>query len=187
MGIVFRDLFLSDHRLKSLILYLGKRLQIGMAIVGLHRQVLCLWQQKYFAFAIQTRRKVSNMCSVWFLVLLGRNDLAMGVIPWSAKRNFAGISIAQVKIILLAIVSSMLLFEVDAIAEWPGLLGPTRNGLADSSSEISKSFSGTPKQIWKVEAGQGYAGPAVAGNDFVLFERIGESDRVRLLNLESGK
>ena len=91
------------------------------------------------------------------------------------------------KIILLALISAMSLFEVDADADWPGLLGPSRNGLADSSSEIPKSVSGTPKQIWRVEAGQGYAGPAVAGNDFVLFERIGESDRVRLLNLETGK
>ena len=81
----------------------------------------------------------------------------------------------------------MSLFEVDANADWPGLLGPTRNGLSDSSSEIPQSISGPPKQIWKVEAGQGYAGPAVAGNDFILFERVGESDRIRLLNLENGK
>ncbi len=91
------------------------------------------------------------------------------------------------KIALLALISAMPLLEVDANADWPGLLGPTRNGLADSSSEIPNSFTGMPKQIWKVEAGQGYAGPAVAGNDFVLFERVGESDRVRLLNLETGK
>lgn len=95
--------------------------------------------------------------------------------------------VCKSKIILLALILATSLFEVDANADWPGLLGPTRNGLADSSSEIPESFSGAPTEIWKVEAGQGYAGPAVAGNEFVLFERVGESDRVRLLNLETGK
>jgi len=76
--------------------------------------------------------------------------------------------------------------QVSAIADWPSLLGPTRNGLADSSSQIPVIVDGSPKQIWKVEAGQGYAGPAVANNDFVLFERVGDNDIVRLLNLETG-
>jgi len=76
---------------------------------------------------------------------------------------------------------------VHANADWPGLLGPTRNGIADSRSKLPEAFKGPPKEIWAVEAGQGYAGPAVAGNDFVLFERIGDNDRVRLLNLETGK
>ena len=75
----------------------------------------------------------------------------------------------------------------DAKADWPGLLGPTRNGITDSSSKLPEAFMGPPKQIWTVKAGQGYAGPAVAGSDFVLFERIGDNDCVRLLNLESGK
>lgn len=85
--------------------------------------------------------------------------------------------------LLIALVSSGL----DANADWPGLLGPTRNGIASSGSELPKSLDAQPKQIWAVEAGQGYAGPAVAGNDFVLFERVGENDRVRLLNRETGK
>lgn len=75
----------------------------------------------------------------------------------------------------------------DAKADWPGLLGPTRNGQADADSALPNVLDGNPKQLWKVEAGQGYAGPAIAGKDFVLFERIGDSDRVRLLNLDTGK
>ena len=76
---------------------------------------------------------------------------------------------------------------LDANADWPGLLGPTRNGIAAPGNELPKAIDAQPKQIWAVEAGQGYAGPAVAGNDFVLFERIGDNDRVRLLNLETGE
>ncbi|HUP82528.1 MAG TPA: PQQ-binding-like beta-propeller repeat protein, partial [Pirellula sp.] len=91
------------------------------------------------------------------------------------------------KRILVWMIFAVLLFEVDLLADWPGLLGPTRNGHAESRNELPKAIEGSPKQIWKVEAGQGYAGPAIAGNDFVLFERVGDSDRVRLLNLETGK
>ncbi len=85
--------------------------------------------------------------------------------------------------LLIALVSSGL----DANADWPGLLGPTRNGIASPGSELPKAIDSQPAQIWEVEAGQGYAGPAVAGNDFVLFERIGDNDCVRLLKLETGK
>lgn len=105
-------------------------------------------------------------------------------------RNMDGITrfyFGKCKFILLALISTMTLIEADANADWPGLLGPTRNGVSDSRIALSNVREGTPKQIWKVEAGQGYAGPAVAGNEFVLFERVGESDRVRLLNLETGK
>jgi len=78
-------------------------------------------------------------------------------------------------------------FGASSNADWPGLLGPTRNGLADINSSIPNEASGTPKQLWRIEAGQGYAGPAVAGNDLVLYDRFGDNDRVRLINLESGK
>ncbi len=78
-------------------------------------------------------------------------------------------------------------FASVATADWPSLLGPTRNGIADGTSQLPASLSGPPKQIWKLDAGQGYSGPAVAGNDLVLFERVGDTDRVRLLNAESGQ
>ncbi len=91
------------------------------------------------------------------------------------------------KSVLLFFILAISLIQVNAIAEWPGLLGPTRNGQADASSQLPTVFEGAPKQIWRVEAGQGYAGPAVAENDFVLFEREGANDRVRLLNLASGQ
>ena len=70
-------------------------------------------------------------------------------------RNMDGISrfyVCESKFFLLALIFAISRLEVDANADWPGLLGPTRNGLADSSSDIPESISGTPKQIWKVEA-----------------------------------
>ncbi len=75
----------------------------------------------------------------------------------------------------------------DVRSDWPSILGPTRNGMADASCNLPDSFSGLPKQIWKVEAGQGYAGPAIAGNNVVLFDRVKDFDRVRMLDASTGK
>ena len=75
----------------------------------------------------------------------------------------------------------------DARCDWPGILGPTRNGIADASCTLPNSFDGVPKLVWKKEAGQGYAGPAIAGNEVVLFDRVGASDRVRLLEAATGR
>jgi len=94
---------------------------------------------------------------------------------------------ASSRVLLIALIASWTVSCGNAFADWPGLLGPTRNGLADAGSELPGKFSGAPEQVWKVEAGQGYAGPAIAGNDFVLFERVGENDRVILLNALTGK
>jgi len=94
---------------------------------------------------------------------------------------------ASSRVLLIALIASWTVSCGNTFADWPGLLGPNRNGLADASSELPGKFSGAPEQVWKVEAGQGYAGPAIAGNDFVLFERVGENDRVRLLNALTGK
>ena len=102
------------------------------------------------------------------------------------ERKSSGASYLN-RVVLLALITSWTAFCGDAYADWPGLLGPTRNGIADPSSKLPTKLSGIPKQVWKVDAGQGYAGPAIAGNDFVLFERVGENDRVRLLNGATGK
>ena len=75
----------------------------------------------------------------------------------------------------------------DVRSDWPSILGPTRNGMADASCSLPDSFSGSPKQIWKVEAGQGYAGPAIAGNNVILFDRVKDFDRVRMLDASNGK
>jgi outer membrane protein assembly factor BamB len=49
------------------------------------------------------------------------------------------------------------------------------------------TLSGKPKLLWKLAAGQGYAGAAIAGSQAVLFDRDGNSDRVRLVEMSSGK
>ena len=69
----------------------------------------------------------------------------------------------------------------------PHCSAPPRSGIGDANCKIPAAISGAPELVWKVNAGQGYAGPVVAGNDVVLFERVGENDVVRLLKADSGK
>jgi len=124
--------------------------------------------------------RVKFATAIRFVQTISRNEHQMmdGKGSWSPSSS---------RVLLIALISSWTVSCGNAFADWPGLLGPTRNGLADARSELPGKFSGAPKQVWKVDAGQGYAGPAIAGNDFVLFERVGENDRVRLLNVLTGK
>lgn len=75
-----------------------------------------------------------------------------------------------------------------AQAEWPGLLGPKRDGYASDETQlrVSGSKSG-PKLRWEIDAGQGYAGAAISGGKAALFQRDGNQDVLRYVSLEDGK
>ncbi len=72
--------------------------------------------------------------------------------------------------------------------DWPGLLGPFRSGHSASEQRLSlegRTSELTPK--WRIAAGQGYAGMAVADGKVVLYDRDGNQDRVRYVDLATGK
>ncbi len=72
-------------------------------------------------------------------------------------------------------------------ADWPQFLGPTRDG---QSAEIGLSWDwpkGGPPVVWKIEVGQGWAGPVVAGDRLVLFHRVGDDEIVACLDPGTGK
>ncbi len=70
--------------------------------------------------------------------------------------------------------------------DWPQILGPFRSGNADKEESIPNPQS-LAKPIWRIPCGQGYAGVAIAGGRVVLFDRIGESERVRAIRLSDGE
>ncbi len=72
------------------------------------------------------------------------------------------------------------------MADWPQLLGPSRNGHALAGEVLPTSLSGEIKPAWEVDCGQGYAGVAVAQGKVVLFDRKDESERLRLLDSKDG-
>ncbi len=56
--------------------------------------------------------------------------------------------------------------------DWPQILGPHRNGIADGERPAVWSGAG-PKTLWRREVGRGFAGVAVVGGRAVLFNRLG--------------
>ena len=51
---------------------------------------------------------------------------------------------------------------VSAIAaDWPQLLGPTRNGVYTGPPLLETWPSGGPRVVWRKPVGQGFAGPVV--------------------------
>lgn len=70
--------------------------------------------------------------------------------------------------------------------DWPQVLGPTRMGVADGES-LPDKLPKDVKPLWSLPAGQGFAGPAVAGGRVYLFHRIDDEERLDCRELRSGK
>lgn len=84
-----------------------------------------------------------------------------------------------------AVLSEAMLGSVRA--DWPGLLGPFRNGHADSKAQVPDQLPEKPKIRWQLDAGQGYAGAAIRDGQVALFQRDGKQDVLRLVSLTDGK
>ncbi len=83
---------------------------------------------------------------------------------------------------------SLLLVGVQAQAgDWPQVLGPKRNGIADGERLESAWPTGGPKLLWQRDVGEGLAGLAVQGDTAVLFHRVGDELVGEALDPASGK
>lgn len=71
--------------------------------------------------------------------------------------------------------------------DWPQILGPSRNGEAQSEPAIPAWTAVGPKSLWSYSVGQGYAGPAVVGDRVIIFHRKGDVERVEALDATTGK
>ena len=71
--------------------------------------------------------------------------------------------------------------------DWPQILGPHRNGVADDERLASQWPSGGPKTLWQRPVGKGFAGVAVAQGRVILFHREGEQELVEAMDAASGK
>ncbi|MHB1081270.1 MAG: hypothetical protein ACYC67_17870 [Prosthecobacter sp.] len=60
-------------------------------------------------------------------------------------------------------------------ADWPGWLGPARDGHAAAGSVVPKSLPLEPRRVWAFPIGEGHASPVVAG------------DKVFYLDAQEGK
>jgi outer membrane protein assembly factor BamB len=70
--------------------------------------------------------------------------------------------------------------------DWPGFLGPERNGKS-AERGLPASWPATgPEIVWKTNIGTGYAAPAIAGRRLFHFARFGNVARLTCFNSETG-
>jgi outer membrane protein assembly factor BamB len=73
------------------------------------------------------------------------------------------------------------------IQNWPGILGPDRNGTSKETPLVAQFPKPSPSIVWEIPKGEGYATPTVIGERVILFHRMGSEDVVDCLQAETGK
>ncbi len=72
---------------------------------------------------------------------------------------------------------------------WPQFRGPGMDGIARDPAPMARAWpGGKPRELWRVEVGEGFAGPAVEGGRVFLmdYDRAASRDAVRCLSLADG-
>lgn len=70
--------------------------------------------------------------------------------------------------------------------DWPQILGPTRNGIADEEHLLTEWPADGPKELWHYAIGSGFAGPAVVGTELYVYHRITNHERLERLDAATG-
>jgi len=71
-------------------------------------------------------------------------------------------------------------------ADWPQFLGPARDGTTPERVALPWPEAG-PRRLWRLDAGAGFAGPVISGDQAVLFAREGDADTVTSVEARTGK
>ena len=82
---------------------------------------------------------------------------------------------------------SVMLLAAPALADWPQILGPDRNGQAADTSLPDLWPQGGPRVVWTHAVGQGFAGPVVADGRVIVFHRVEAVERVESLDTQTGR
>ena len=70
--------------------------------------------------------------------------------------------------------------------DWPQFLGPNRDGRYIGPPLARSWPDGRPREVWRREVGQGFAGPVVAGDRVIVFQREENAEVVEALDMHSG-
>lgn len=73
-----------------------------------------------------------------------------------------------------------------ASADWPQLLGPSRNGVYVGPPLADAWPAAGPRKVWQKSIGQGLAGPVVSGERLILFHRVKNEEIVEALDARTG-
>jgi outer membrane protein assembly factor BamB len=71
--------------------------------------------------------------------------------------------------------------------DWPQILGPHRNGMAEGEQLADAWPTGGPKTLWQCEAGTGFAGVSISKGKTILYHRLGEQEIAVALDARNGK
>ena len=81
----------------------------------------------------------------------------------------------------------LMLPQTISAGDWPQILGPQRNGIAEGEKLASSWPATGPRTVWKQSVGTGLSGVAVAGGTVYVFDRDGDSERIAALDALTGK
>lgn len=74
-----------------------------------------------------------------------------------------------------------------SLHDWPGFLGPTRNGKSTETGLSPEWSAEGPPVVWQAAVGTGYAAPAIAGGRLFHFSRFEDNARLSCLDAFTGK
>ncbi len=109
----------------------------------------------------------------------------LAVMPCSVLSFFFQSDIMRFAIVLL--VGWISISENARAGDWPQILGPHRNGIADQEKLLDRFPAEGPKTLWSYPVGEGFAGVAVSEGIAIVFHRVRGSERVEALNAKTGK
>lgn len=78
-------------------------------------------------------------------------------------------------------------FGVATAGDWPQILGPNRNGIAESEKLAETWPADGPKELWSKDVGDGFSGVAVKGDKAIVFHRIEDEEVAECLDPATGK
>jgi outer membrane protein assembly factor BamB len=87
----------------------------------------------------------------------------------------------------LCVLTGMASAEPAPGSDWATFLGPTGDGKSSETGILKSWKDNGPSLLWHVEAGEGYAAPAVADGRLFLFDRKDDNARLTCLAARTGK
>lgn len=82
---------------------------------------------------------------------------------------------------------ALLVASAAVAADWPQLLGPTRDGQS-SETKLNWDWAKAPPAVaWTAEVGAGFAGPVVSGGVVYVWHRAGDDDTLTAFAADTGK
>ena len=94
--------------------------------------------------------------------------------------------VRPVRIVAIVVAIAAVAAVSAAPADWPQILGPTRNGVYTGPPLAKVWPAAGPRVVWRRPVGEGFAGPVVASGRLILFHRIGAEEIVESLEAATG-